>query len=55
LAIDALLGNVEVLDIEEAFLAEGGDESLCELLLALRGVVQGEVESDELSPVEVFL
>lgn len=41
LAIDTLLGDVEVLDAEEALLANGGDEGACELLLALRCGVEG--------------
>ena len=55
LAIDTLLGDVEVLDVEKAFLAHGSDEGTGELLLALRGGVEGEVDGDQVSPVKVGL
>ena len=55
LAVDALLRDVEVLHVEEAILANGPDELRSELLVALRGAVPAEVESDEVGPVEVLL
>jgi len=39
LAVDTLLRDVEVLDVEEAPLSNGGDEGMGELLLALQGRV----------------
>lgn len=55
LAVYALLGDVEVLDVEETLLANGGDEGVGELLLALRGGVEGEVDGDQVGPVKVGL
>ena len=55
LAVDVLLGDVEVLDVEEALLANGSDEGACELLLALRCGVEGEVDGDQVGPVKVGL
>ena len=55
LVVDALLGDVEVLDIEETLLANGGDKGTSELLLALRGRVEGEVDGDQVGPVKVGL
>ena len=55
LVVDALLGDVEVLDIEETLLANGSDKGTSELLLALRGRVEGEVDGDQVGPVKVGL
>ena len=55
LVVDALLGDVEVLYIEETLLANSGDKSTSELLLALRGRVEGEVNGDQVGPVKVGL
>ena len=55
LAVHALLRDIEVLDVEEAILARGLDESLRKLLLALGCGQEREVESDEVRPVEVLL
>ena len=55
LVVDALLGDVEVLDIEETLLANSGDKGTSELLLALRGRVEGEVDGDQVGPVKVGL
>ena len=40
LTVDALLRDVEVLHVEETFLADGVNEGLCELLLAFCSAVQ---------------
>ena len=37
LAVDTLLRDIEVLDVEETFLANSGDEGAGKLLLAFRG------------------
>lgn len=55
LPVHTLLGDVEVLHVEEAILAHGLQECLRQLLLALRGSEQAEVEGDEVRPVEVLL
>ena len=55
LVVDTLLGDVEVLDIEETLLANGSDKGTSELLLALRGRVEGEVDGDQVGPVKVGL
>ena len=55
LPVHTLLGDVEVLHVEEAVLAHGLQEGLRKLLLALRGSEQAEVESDKVCPIEVFL
>lgn len=55
LLVDSLLGNAEVLDVEEAFDAKGLNQSLRELLLSLFGVKLAEVNGDKLGPVEVLL
>ena len=55
LTIYALLGDVEVLDVEEAFVADRIDKGFGELFLAFRGVKQTEVDCNKLSPVKVFL
>ena len=55
LPVHTLLGDVEVLHVEEAVLAHGLQEGLRKLLLALRGSEQTEVESDKVCPIEVFL
>ena len=55
LVVDALLGDVEVLYIEETLLANSGDKGTSELLLALRGRVEGEVDGDQVGPVKVGL
>ncbi len=44
LPIDALLGNIEVLHIEEALLADGVYQRIRELLPAFRGAVETEIE-----------
>ena len=53
--VDAILRDPKVLYIEEALLAEGSDKSLGEFLLALGGVVQTEIDGDEVCPVKVCL
>ena len=55
LAVDALLADVEVLHVEEPILADGLDERLRELLLALGRREEAEVESEQRRPVEVLL
>ena len=55
LVIDALLGDVEVLDVKEAFLANGGDEDASELLPACWGREKGEIDGDQVGPVKVSL
>jgi hypothetical protein len=55
LAVYTFLGDVEVLDVEEALLADGSDEGTGELLLALRGGAQREVDCDQVGPVKVGL
>jgi len=55
LAIDMFLGDVEVFDVEKTSLVNGGDEGVGELLLAYRGGVEGEVDGDQVGPVEVGL
>ena len=55
LAVDTLLGDVEVLDVEEALLANGGDEGAGKFLPALRGGVEGEVDGDQVGPVKIGL
>ena len=55
LAVDALLRDVEVLHVEEPILADGLDERLRELLLALGRREEAEVESEQRRPVEVLL
>ena len=51
LAVDTLLGNVEVLDVDEIPLANGSDEGTGELLLAICGGVEGEVDGDQVNLV----
>ena len=51
LAVDTLLGDVEVLDVDEIPLANGGDEGTGELLLAICGGVEGEVDGDQVNLV----
>ena len=46
LAVDTLLGDVEVLDVDEVPLANGSDEGTGELLLAFWGGVEGEVDGN---------
>lgn len=55
LTVDAFLGDVEVLDVEEAILANGLDEGLCELFLAFGSVVEAEIDGDEVRPLEISL
>ena len=55
LVVDALLGDVEVLDVKEAFLANGGDEDASELLPACWGREKGEIDGDQVGPVKVSL
>ena len=55
LAVHTLLRDVEALHVEEAIFAHGLDERLRELLSAFWGVVQAQVDCDEVRPVEVFL
>ena len=55
LAVYVLLGDVEVLDIEETLLANGGDEGAGKFLPALRGGVEGEVDGDQVGPVKIGL
>lgn len=51
LTIDFFLGDVEVLDVEEADVLGGVGELVGELLLAVRLIEEAEVESHELGPV----
>ena len=55
LAVDTLLGDVEILEVEEAFLANGGDEDTGELLPTFRSGVEGEVDGDQVGPVKIGL
>ena len=55
LTVDTLLGDIEVLDVEEALLANGSGEGAGELLLAFRSRVEGDINGDQISPVEVSL
>ena len=55
LSVDAFLGDVEVLHVEETILPHALDECLCELFLALRRAEETEVQSDEICPFEIFL
>ena len=55
LAVDTFLGDVEVLDVEEPLLANGSNEGVGEHLLAFRGGVEGEVDCDQIGPIEVGL
>ena len=55
LAVDAFLGDVEILDVEEPLLTNGSNEGVGELLLAFRGGVEGEVDCDQIGPIEVGL
>lgn len=55
LPVYTLLGDVEVLHVEEAILAHGLQKGLRKLLLALGRSEQTEVEGDEICPVEAFL
>lgn len=55
LPVHTLLGDVEVLHVEEAVLAHGLQQSLRKLLLALRGSEQAEVDGDEVRPIEGLL
>ena len=55
LAVDTLLGDVEILDVEEALLANSGDEGAGELLPALRSGIEGEVDGDQVGPVKIGL
>ena len=55
LAVDTLLGDVEVLDVEETLLVNGGDEGAGELLLASRDGVEGKVDGDQIGPIEIGL
>lgn len=55
LAIDTFLGDVEVLDVEEALLANGGDEGAGQLVLALRSGIEGKVDGDQFGPVKIGL
>ena len=45
-AVDTLLGDVEVFDVDEIPLANGGDEGTGELLLAFWGGVEGKVDGN---------
>ena len=51
LAVDTLLGDVEVLDVDEIPLANGGDEGTGELLLAFWDGVEGEADGDQVNLV----
>ena len=51
LAVDTLLGDVEVLDVDEIPLANGSDGGTGELLLAICGGVEGEVDGDQVNLV----
>ena len=55
LAVDTFLGDVEILDVEEAPLANCSDEGTGKHLPALQGGVEGEVYGDQVGPVEVGL
>lgn len=55
LAVNSLLRDVKVLHVEETILANALNECLRELLLALGGAEQAEVQSDEICPVKIFL
>ena len=51
LAVDTLPRDVEVLDVDEIPLANGSDEGTGELLLAIWGGVEGEVDGDQVNLV----
>ena len=51
LAVDTLLGDGEVLDMEKIPLANGCDEGTGELLLTFRGEVEGEIDGDQVGLV----
>ena len=55
LAVDALLGDVEILDVEEALLANGSNQGPCEFRLSFRGVAQGKIDCDQVGPVKIGL
>lgn len=55
LAVDALLGDVEILDVEEALLANGSNQRPCEFRLSFRGVAQGKIDCDQVGPVKIGL
>ena len=55
LAVDTLLGDVEILDVEEALLANSGDEGAGKLLPTFRSGVEGEVDGDQVGPVKICL
>lgn len=55
LTIDAFLRDIEVLHVEEAIFANTLNQRLGQLLLALRSAKEAEVDSDEVSPIKLFL
>ena len=55
LTVDTLLRDIEVLDVEEPLLANGGDEGASEFFLAFRGGVEREVDGGQVCPVKVGL
>ena len=50
-----LLGDVEVLHVEETVLAYALDQRLRELLLSFGSTKETEVQSNQISPVEILL
>lgn len=55
LVVDALLRDVKILDVKEALLVNSGDEGTSEFLLACWGIVEGEIDGDQVGPVKVGL
>lgn len=55
LTVYTLLRDVEVLHVEEPILADRLNERLRKLLLALWGVVQTQVDGDQVRPIKVCL
>ena len=55
LTVDTLLRDIEVLDVEEPLLSNGGDEGAGEFFLAFRSGVEREVDGGQVCPVKVGL
>ena len=55
LTIDAFLRDIEVLDVEEAILANCLDQGLRELFPAFRSSIEREIDGDEIRPIKVLL
>lgn len=55
LTVHKLLLDIEILNIEEALLADALDENIHKLAFALRSVELGKIDCYKISPIEVFL